>query len=681
MRSAILGKQGRKGWYAVAGLAVLFVLCVGMPLAHAGEAAPAPEGETRSELAEELRWLEAEALVIEIPTVMGASRFAQKSVKAPASVSVVTRDQIRKYGFQTVRDILVSLRGFTSTTDRNYELMGVRGFDDPGDLNRKILVLVDGHRINDNIYDMGTVDWGLPLDVDLIQRVEVVRGPISALYGSNAYLALINIVTRTGDEIDAAEVSLTYGTFETTKTRFTYGKELDNGLDFVLSGTYYDTRGCDNLYYRVYDVAPEDGEPDHVTEQSRQCFAKLSYGDFTFEGSFGRKYNEDPTGAFWVDWNDRVENVDERWYLDLRYNHTFGEDWDVEARLFYDQYRFYWEGEYGGVPNIAKARGQWWGAEFVLTKPLSDKHTLTAGAELRDNYQQDLRSYDKGPYFEYSDIEEHNLVWALFAQDQWEVTDNLILNAGLRYDHYSTFGKTLNPRAALIYNPFPKTIVKLLYGEAFRAPSLHELYFEDGGLSSMANPDIEPETIRTYEAIVEQYLGRNYRLTLSGYHNNMDDLITSVPVGGGLSQYQNVGKVLANGVEVELEAVWENGVEGRISYEYREADDRGADDRAANSARQLCKFHLSVPVVENVFCSVQSLFVDHRPTFMGNEAGQYWITNLSILARELIESIELSVTVYNLFNQRYEDTATVDMQQDVLKQEGRTVWAQVVGRF
>src|SRR5688572_12064435 len=126
-------------------------------------------------------------MTMEVASVYSASKHSQKVTEAPSSVSIVTSEQIQRYGYRTLAEILSSVRGFYVTYDRNYTYLGVRGFARPGDYNTRVLVLVDGHRINDNVYDQALLGRELPVEVDLIERVEVVRGSSSSLYGTSAF--------------------------------------------------------------------------------------------------------------------------------------------------------------------------------------------------------------------------------------------------------------------------------------------------------------------------------------------------------------------------------------------------------------------------------------------------------------------------------------------------------------
>ncbi len=130
------------------------------------------------------------------------------------------------------------MRGFYVIYDRNYTYVGVRGFSRPSDYNARILFLIDGHRENDNIFDGAYVGTEFPVDVDLIDHIEIIRGPGSAVYGTGAFAAVINVITKRGRDLDAMEVSAEAGSWNTYKARLSYGRRLNNNLEFLLSGQF-----------------------------------------------------------------------------------------------------------------------------------------------------------------------------------------------------------------------------------------------------------------------------------------------------------------------------------------------------------------------------------------------------------------------------------------------------------
>src|SRR5580658_3787428 len=155
--------------------------------------------------------------------VYSASKHMQSASDAPASVTVVTADEIHKYGYRNLADILRSVPGFYVTYDRDYTFVGVRGFGRLGDWNSRILVLIDGHRINDNVLGNAMLGTEFLVDVDMIARVEIVRGPSSSLYGAQAFFAIINVITRKPPELKRLEVSFAPGNFGTYQGRASYG--------------------------------------------------------------------------------------------------------------------------------------------------------------------------------------------------------------------------------------------------------------------------------------------------------------------------------------------------------------------------------------------------------------------------------------------------------------------------
>src|SRR4029077_1784343 len=176
--------------------------------------------------------------------VYAASKVEQKTTEAPSSITIVTSDEVKKYGYRTLAELLRSVQGFNVSYDRNYDFLGARGVS-LGDFNSRILLLVDGHRVNNNLTDGAAIGTAFLLDVDLIDRVEVIRGPGSVLYGNNAFFGVINVITRKGKQVDGVEASGEYGEFDTYKARVTVGKSFTNGWEFLFSGSYYDSAGAE----------------------------------------------------------------------------------------------------------------------------------------------------------------------------------------------------------------------------------------------------------------------------------------------------------------------------------------------------------------------------------------------------------------------------------------------------
>jgi iron complex outermembrane receptor protein len=647
----------------------------------------------------DLKKLSIEQLMeVEVDTVYAASKYEQKITEAPSSVSIVTAAEIRYFGYRTLADILRSVRGFYVTYDRNYSYVGVMGFGRSGDYNDRILLLVDGHRINDNLYDQAPLGTEFPVDVDLIERVEVIRGPGSSLYGSNAFFAVINVITRRGEDLGGVEMSGEAGSFDTYKGRVTYGKGFNNGIEALVSGSYYDSSG-DRLFFKEFDTSANNNGITEHTDYDRfyNTLAKLSYGDFTLEGVYSSRTKGIPTASFATDFNDRRNRTtDSHWLADLKYSRSLGESADVTGRLFYDAYDYDGDYVYKGVVNRDLGRGRWWGGELQTAVKLFDSHQLVAGTEYRDNIRQDQQNFNESPFTSYLDDRRESRIWAVYLQDEFSILDNLILNAGVRYDHYSTFGSTVNPRLALIYTPFDGTVFKFLYGSAFRAPNVFELYYNLPSQNVKGNPNLGPENIRTYELIYEQYIGNHLRGTIEGFYNYIDNLIVQVTdPADGFFVFKNLSRVQADGVEAELEAKFDNGLTGRASYTFQDARDSDTGQTLVNSPRHLAKLNVTIPLLhEKVFLGIEEQFTDRRKTLVaGNFAKSFFVTNLTLFSRNLLKNLELSASLYNLFDYRYGDPGGVEHIQDparfvdpahpldIIQQDGRTFRVKLTYKF
>ncbi len=627
-------------------------------------------------------------------SVYSASKHQQKATEAPSSVSVVTADEIRRYGYRTLADILKSLRSFYVTYDRNYNYIGVRGFAPPGDFNTRLLLLVDGHRINDGVYDTAAVGTEFLLDVDLIDRVEVIRGPSSSLYGSNAFFGVINVITRRGKDLKGTEVSGEAASFGTFKGRATYGNRLANGLEVLFSGTAFRSEGQDLFFPEFNDPATNNGIAEKRDgDKFQSFFSTLAYRDFTFQAAYISREKAIPTGSYGTVFNDpRNRTVDDRYYADLKYDGSIDDKTTFSSRVFYDWYGY--RGDYAFSDNAINpvppfqfvnkddTRNAWWGAEAKLTRRMLETHRVTVGSEYRDYFRQDQKNFDENPFAIRLDDRRSTTVWAIYLQDEFEIAKGLILNAGVRHDRYSTFGGTTNPRVALIYNPRPKTTLKLLYGKAFRAPNVYETFYTDGGVSQKANPDLRPEKIETVEGVVEQSIGDHLRLLAACYSYKITELITQqTDPADTLLVFRNVAPVRARGVETELNGRWGNGLEGRADYTYQKTTDE-LGQRLVNSPKHLAKLNLIVPLLaEKVFAGGETQYVGNRKSLLGDVARAFYVVNLTLSGRNLVAGLDASAGVYNLFDYRYGDPTGNKLPEDILPQDGRSFRAKLTYRF
>lgn len=630
-------------------------------------------------------------MTLDIDSVYGASGYKQKEEQAPACVTIITADQIHRFGYRTLADILRDVPGFYVSYDRNYDYVGERGFGRPGDLNTRILLLVDGHRINDDIYDQAYIGTDFPVDIDLIDRIEVIRGPNSSRFVASALLGVINVITKPVRDTAGLTFSGELASYGTFKSRLTYGRQLHSGLDMLLSATFYDSHGQDKLYFQAFDSPNTNNGIAENSDGDRfnQAFARFDSHGFTLEGAYGSRQKNIPTASWGTIFNDAGERTtDAQSYLDLKYNHHFGGDWGYTGQIYYSNEVYLGtypyansQGSPARVLNVDLAHGQWWGGEFAFSKQLAQKQTLILGAEYIDNFRQDQSNYDVLPYYQYFDSRQSSTIWGLYLQDAVSIRHDLTLELGLRNDHYSIFGATTNPRADLIYQPFERTTIKLLYGQSFRPPNAYELYY--AGAGQEPNPRLGPETTKTFELVAEQTVWAGLRLAASAYDYPVRHLITATTdaVTGNVV-YENSQRVNLKGLEFSLDKRSSGGLEAGISASFEHARDADTGGALSNSPNTLGQARLSVPLIKRrIFASTNLEYVSKRRTLQGGFAGAYLVPNFTLFTRGVLKGWEASASLYNAFNRIYSDPGSVEHTEDVIPQDGRTFRIKLLYRY
>jgi outer membrane receptor for ferrienterochelin and colicins len=389
---------------------------------------------------------------VKFKTVYGASKHQQKISEAPSSVTIVTGEEIKRFGYRTLADILEGTRSFFTTYDRNYKYVGVRGFGRPADYNNRVLILLDGYRLNENIAGASPVGYDLPLDVDLIDRIEIIRGSGSSLYGTNALYAVINIITKKARDYGMLEVQGEVASFETLRGRATYGKTVPDGPDVLVSATGYDSDGPTLYYSEFDDPSANSGKVDNDSTRYDNLFVKASMDKLTLTAAHVNLEKAVPTAPWGTVFGDsRTRTVDAQTLIGLDYQDDITEDFGVSARVSYNlyDYRGWWTYDWAEDPdppdlvvNEDLWEGRWWIGELTFTNRLSSRHRLTWGTEFQYNQRQKQKNWDRDVYL-FDSRSTRN--WALFAQDEFTISENLLLSAGVRFDEYVHDGAQHEP--------------------------------------------------------------------------------------------------------------------------------------------------------------------------------------------------------------------------------------------
>ncbi len=628
-------------------------------------------------------------LEVDVDKVYGASKYEQRTTQAPSSVSLVTRDEIQKHGYRTLADVMRSVNGIYVSDDHNYSYVGIRGFNRPGDYSSRVLLLVDGHRMNDNIYGQGLYGTEGFLDVDLIERVEVIRGPSSSIYGNNAFFGVVNVVTREGPSVNGLEVTGEVGSDEAFKGGFILGKQLDGGIELLLSASAFDTAGESRVYFPEFDSpATNNGQAENSDEdRAYRLYGSAGWSDFTLAGGWSWRRKDIPTASFGTTFNDGGEfTTDERAYVDLKAEHEFTDTVKFIGHAAYDW--SWYAGDYpygtgaGRYVNRDDSRGEWASADLQLNWQPADWCRLIFGGDFQENFLMEQRNYDVSPAAIYLNDHQDGNNFGVFAQAEICLVTNLVLNAGGRIDHYSSFGESANPRLALIYQPWTETTFKALYGQAFRAPNAYELYYSYPG-QAKANPGLQPEEIRTYELVWEQGVSGSLKFSASGYYYEIEGLASQVvDPNDGLLVFQNTDAATALGLELGLEARYKNGLTTRIGYALQQAEDATTNLELSNSPRHLAKFNLTAPLwADKLWAGFDVQYSSPVRTVLGNDSQDIVVANATLFGRPLGQDFEVSASIYNLFDERDGYSASTEHVQDTIPLAGRSFRVKVTYRF
>jgi outer membrane receptor for ferrienterochelin and colicins len=614
--------------------------------------------------------------------VSTASKFPQDVKEAPASITVITAEEIRRYGHRTLADALRSVRGFYTSYDRNYAYLGVRGFARPGDYNTRILLLLDGHRLNDGIYDMAPIGTDFPIDVSLIDRIEVIRGPGSSLYGTSAFFAVINVVTRTGSSRKGVQVEAQGGSFQTRAVSASVGRLFDNGRELLIGASTYRSPGQENLHFPEFDTGgPGSGMAiDLDDDESSNVFGAMSSGHLSVRGGAAHRRKLIPTASYGTVFADgRESTVDDRAFLNAVYDGPVGRGWSGTARLAYDYYGYrgaypydYGEdgiGLSGDASSVHTMTGEW-----TARRRVARAHLFTAGVEVRNQFHSHQSAFDI--YGETLNVKSPGTNLGFYVQDEVRIFPWLLGNVGMRVDRFSTYGFRTTPRAGLVFLPRQATAIKVLYGHAFRAPNAYELYYY-AGTANTADP-LAPEQIRSFEIVWEESFSKHVRTAVTAFRYDAEQIIEQQHTEGtALNEiyFANVGGFQGVGIEAEVETRLTNGISARFSHAFAQVEDQLTGAPVSNSPRHLSKAGVQIPV-SRLFLSVEGQYVGERLTLGGETLDGFFMPNISVTSAPE-RRVGITFAVYNAFNSAYDDPGAEEHLQQSIRQDGRTFLARL----
>ncbi|TAN46849.1 MAG: TonB-dependent receptor [Methylococcaceae bacterium] len=667
--------------------------------------------------------------------------------KAPAVASVITAEDIKAIGATDIDEVLETVPGLhvsrSALVGYNpiYTFRGVNSL-----LNPQVLMLINGIPITNSYQGDRNLIWG-GMPVQAIARIEVVRGPGSAVYGADAAAGVINIITKTKQDIRGNEVGGRVGSFNTYDGWALHG-DTWAGFDVVAMVEYHNTDGqrriidadtqtmLDSALGTQASLAPG---PVTLTRDNLDVRIDLSRENWRLRAGVQRRQNLGLGVGMAQALTPDARFASDRWNTDLTYhNAKFTDNWDVQGQLSYldttyegennynrllppgtllpigadgqlnfssPQQMVVFPGGYSGNPGVFERH-----ARFNLSGTYAgiESHLFRIGSGFNydviykttevKNFGLDPGTGNAIPFsnsFGLVDVSDTAEVFMthpdrknLFAyvQDEWKFAKDWQLTLGARYDYFSDFGDTINPRVALIWDPTYDITAKLLYGSAYRAPSFAEMYNKKNP-PAVGNTDLQPETMDTTELAFDYRPRDDLRLGWNLFYYWWKDIIRYVPDGSN-NVAQNTGT--QTGYGSELEAEWKAGDTLKLTgnYAWQQATDDTFDHVAGNSPRHQVYFRADWEFMPQWHFSPQIKWIVGRDRVFGDNRpsiADYALTDLTLRRQHLAQHWEVAFSVRNLFDVDAREPSqagnpTASITND-LPLAGRTVYGEIRFNF
>ena len=628
-----------------------------------------------------------------------ATGYSKAISKAPAVASVITSEDIKRMGATDIDMVLETIPGLHVARDvvAHNPIYTFRGIY--ADFNPQVLMLINGVPVTNLFHGDRNLVWG-GMPVQAIERIEVIRGPGSAIYGADAFAGVINVVTKGPEDISGVSSGIRYGSFRTKDAWLSVGDSA-GGVKYSAVIEMHKTEGQDEKIeadaQSLLDMlsgtnASYAPESMNLGRESWDARFQLDYKTVIVRaGAQVRKNVENGAGAAQA--LDPVNRFgSERLNADVTFQDAlYGGDLEFMVQLSYLQTSQEVEDDLvlfppGSTGPFAPPIGIF--ANGVIGDPeVYEKHTrfnffvdyhgflehklrMGAGYYYGDVYRVEEEknfgfrpdgsvimpgeakvNVSDTPYvFLREDDRENKFI---YFQDVWQLANDWELTAGIRYDHYSDFGSTTNPRAALVWSARHDLTVKALYGEAFRAPSFGQTRAINNP-SILGNPELNPETIKSYEVAFDYRPRYDLSLIANLFYYKWEDIIQFIPDPGGSRTAQNAGEQLGHGMEFEVK--WEASENLTLSgnFAWQKSKDENLDADAANAPEKQLYGRADWDFAEDWNLNLQANWVMGRNRVKGdprNEIDDYVLVDLTMRRTNLWKNFEAALMVRNLFDE------------------------------
>jgi outer membrane receptor protein involved in Fe transport len=620
--------------------------------------------------------------------VTSASKKAEIISDAPAAVTVITSEDIRLFGYRTLAETLTRVPGFYVSNDRNYEYLGVRGIARPGDYNTRILLLVDGHRINDPVYDYAPIAEEFPVDIQDIDRIEIIKGPGSSLWGTNALLGVINVITKTGGAIDGTVLTGEYGTFRRRKGVVQLGKKLDNGAQIAASVSTLTNDGEENTFFPEFNQSNNNlgVAQNRDDELARKASLRASLNGTNFEFFTKERDKTVPTGAYGTRFNSPLNTTrDVSTHVELNTNQDISKDFSMLIRAYADRvsYKGVFDFSSGDndLINDDQSRSTLYGTELRLSNKLSKDASLIYGVEYQDHSTLSLTNKDIIPTTQsYLDLDSSRALLSFYSQLEYELKSNLKIVGGIRSDDYSTSAPEFSPRGAILYTLDNDTTFKGMLGRAFRIANFYESNYRSA--LQLQNTSLKPERIYSYELAVEHRINKYSRISFNLFTQELDEIITQTQLDDSMTQFQNLNSAQSKGIEVQYDLRIKDGIKMFFAGSLISTENGNTNQQLTNAPQSTVTSGISIPLIgEKWSLAPQVQFTGSRKTISDETIGGMTSINATVLGNDVLPNLDLSFGAYNLFDRELASPGAEEHVQSNLPLYGRTVRAQATYHF
>lgn len=620
-----------------------------------------------------------------------ATGYKQRIAKAPAVASVITADQIRAMGAQDLDQVLESVPGLhvgvaASGYNSLYTMRGIFS-----DRSQQMLVLINGFPITNMFAANRGEAWG-GMPVEMIARVEVIRGPGSALYGADALSGVINIITKASADIDGVETGGSVGSFDAQRGWFLYGGQLSGwdmafGVELSQTDGQSETVNADAQTQRdVIDGTSSSLAPGGVNlgKKSVDVRLDLEKGSWRIRSGFQGRYEMETGAGVNQVLDDEGSVRSHRFNFDVT-NHQSQiiQGWDLTTAFsFFDtsletrNVHLFQAGAFGAFPDGMIGSPSQYERHYRLDLTAAftgfDDHAVRVGAGYHylDLYRLEVeQNFDLSGGFPPVDLggvrgisgdglfNETNSreVAYLYIQDEWSVAQGWDVVGGLRYDNFSDFGGTLNPRFASVWSHGNLTS-KFLYGRAFRAPSSAEQFNRNNPVA-IGNSHLDPETIDHYEVAFDYAYSPDMRVGVNLFYYKMLDMIAFTPVA------MNTGMQTGKGFELEFDWLLNPDTQITANYAYQRSRNKETGEAAANAPEHQIYVRWNQDVLPNWSLCTKLNGVFDRRRAAGDtrkDIDDYVTLDLTLTGKELLPGVTASVSIFNVTDEDAREPSIYD---------------------